>query len=368
MEVFKATHKDRAQQRFLDHNTSTFTFLTVVLTREVVTVFHRGQSSTVSAVEQTTGVDRGGPQHFPRGQSSTASVFELYFSQAPHPSLPQAPVDGRHDEWVCVVDVENDIGYYWNRWDDTTCWRLPRGVKHRQCRLPSGLYRHVAAGGGVQGSSPCLICILARMDHKDTYVVGFWCSSSWLFPSSTLCLVRHGTLEVWTLHSVSSGKHSGTFVSRRSSCGALRDVVHSPFGGLYHRSHCCDLVLFVGRLLRPFVLRECLRRDVVRWLLLLVVLTILYGTVFCCHCYCRDLELFVGLCAVGVFASRCRVVVPLSLVVAYDFVWDSVSMTGNYTIYFQFQEDAGYFCVLNAWFSSNDEICADNNNSFLLSS
>ena len=98
------------------------------------------------------------------------------------------------------------------------------------------------------------------------------------------------------------------------------------------------------------------------WLLLLVVLTILYGTVFCCHCYCRDLELFVGLCAVGVFASRCRVVVEVSLVVAYDFVWDSVSMTGNYTIYFQFQEDAGYFCVLNAWFSSNDEICADNNN------
>ena len=108
--------------------------------------FPRGQSSTASAVEQTVGVDRGGPQRFPRGQSSTASAFEQTFSQAPHRSLPQAPVHGRHDEWVCVVDVENDNEYYWNRWDNTTCWRLPRGVKHRWCLLPSGLYRDVVLG------------------------------------------------------------------------------------------------------------------------------------------------------------------------------------------------------------------------------
>ena len=91
-------------------------------------------------------VGKRGLQRFPRGQSSTASAFEQTFSQAPHPSLPQAPVHGRHDEWVCVVDVENDTEYYWNRWDDTTCWRLPRGVKHRWCRLPSGLYRDVVLG------------------------------------------------------------------------------------------------------------------------------------------------------------------------------------------------------------------------------
>ena len=108
--------------------------------------FPRGQSSTVSAVEQTVGVDRGGPQRFPRGQSSTASAFEQTSSQAPHRSLPQAPVHGRHDEWVCVVDVENDNEYYWNRWDNSTCWRLPRGVKHRWCRLPSGLYMDVVLG------------------------------------------------------------------------------------------------------------------------------------------------------------------------------------------------------------------------------
>ena len=47
-------------------------------------------------------------------------------------------------------------------------------------------------------------------------------------------------------------------------------VVHSPFELLDHRCHCnCrDLVLFVGRLswlCGPFLLRECLRRDVVWW-------------------------------------------------------------------------------------------------------
>ena len=91
-------------------------------------------------------VGKRGLQRFPRGLSSTASAFEQTSSQAPHRSLPHAPVHGRHDEWVCVVDVENDNEYYWNRWDNTTCWRLPRGVKHRWCRLPSGLYMDVVLG------------------------------------------------------------------------------------------------------------------------------------------------------------------------------------------------------------------------------
>ena len=91
-------------------------------------------------------VGKRGLQRFPRGQSSTASAFEQNFSQAPHRSLPQAPVHGRHDEWVCVVDDENDNEYYWNRWDNITCWRLPRGVKHRWCLLPSGLYRDLVLG------------------------------------------------------------------------------------------------------------------------------------------------------------------------------------------------------------------------------
>ena len=36
-----------------------------------------------------------------------------------------------------MVDVENDGEYYWNRRDNSTCCRLPRGVKHRWCLLPS---------------------------------------------------------------------------------------------------------------------------------------------------------------------------------------------------------------------------------------
>ena len=97
----------------------------------------RGQSSPASAVEQTIVPARGGLQGFPRGQSSTASAVEQTFSQAPHRLMPRAPVHGRHDEWVCVVDVENDGEYFWNRLDNSSCWRLPRGVKHRWCLLPS---------------------------------------------------------------------------------------------------------------------------------------------------------------------------------------------------------------------------------------
>ena len=49
---------------------------------------------------------------------------------------------------------------------------------------------------------------------------------------------------------------------------------------------------------------------------------------------------------------------------AYDSVWDSVRpMIGKYIInYFQYQEDVGCVCMLNGWFSSNDDICPDNYN------
>ena len=49
---------------------------------------------------------------------------------------------------------------------------------------------------------------------------------------------------------------------------------------------------------------------------------------------------------------------------AYDSVWDSGKpMTGNYFFnYFQYQDFVGCVCMLNYWFSSNDEICPDNYN------
>ena len=142
VEVFMGFPKDRVPQR-LPVSRPSFPLV------EVFQGFPKDRGSAASAGEQTIVVDR--LQGFPRGQGSTASAVEQTFSQAPHRSMPRAcesrlgglPAQGRHDEWVCVVDVENDGEYFWNWLDNSTCWRLPRGVKHRWCLLPSGLYRDV---------------------------------------------------------------------------------------------------------------------------------------------------------------------------------------------------------------------------------
>ena len=51
---------------------------------------------------------------------------------------------------------------------------------------------------------------------------------------------------------------------------------------------------------------------------------------------------------------------------AYDFAWDSVKpMKGKYTInYIQYQDVVECVCMLKDWFSSIDDICADNHNYF----
>ena len=48
----------------------------------------------------------------------------------------------------------------------------------------------------------------------------------------------------------------------------------------------------------------------------------------------------------------------------HDSAWDSVKpMTGNFFFYyFQYQEDVDCVCMLNGWFSSNNDICPDNYN------
>ena len=107
-------------------------------------------------------------------------------------------------------------------------------------------------------------------------------------------------------------------------CGAHRDVLHSPCEWFYHRCHCnCrDSVLFVGR--RPF-----LRAPM------------------CCGSVCVAMSYGGGFFSPGG---------------AYDSVWDSVKpIAGKYLInYFQHHEDVGCVCMLNGWFSNNDDICADN--------
>ena len=122
---------------------------------EVPTVLTPARIAVQSA-EQIVGTSapRGRVRGFLSGQSSRGKAgFAGEDAPRGSSSLPRAseprpgglPAHGRHDEWVCVVDVENDGEYYWNRRDNSTCWRLPRGVKHRWCLLLCGLYRDVVA-------------------------------------------------------------------------------------------------------------------------------------------------------------------------------------------------------------------------------
>ena len=65
-----------------------------------------------------------------------------------------------------------------------------------------------------------------------------------------------------------------------SSCGAHRDVVHSPLDWLYHRCHCkCRDLVFVGRLLTDCCRVFTSRCRVVVVFSLPVLLTMPFGTV-----------------------------------------------------------------------------------------
>ena len=161
---------------------------TIVPVRGGLQGFPKDRGSTAFAGEQTIVVDRGGlqgfsedrvPQRLPLSRPPLLIVFKVFpedrvpqrpaveqtFSQAPHRSMPRAcqprlgglPAQGRHDEWVCVVDVENGGEYFWNRLNNSSCWRLPRGVKHRWCLLPSGLYRDVVSQVDYRVLPPSLI-------------------------------------------------------------------------------------------------------------------------------------------------------------------------------------------------------------------
>ena len=143
---------------------STFPFLMVVL-KEVFNVFL---------------VDRV-PQRLP----SSRIFLRLLILRCHEPRFMAVMTSGC--AWLMR---SNDTEYYWNRWDDT--FLLAAAERSQAPLVPAPLWplQGCGVGRGVLGSSPSLIGILAGMDQKDPYVVGFWCSSPWLFPSSTLCLVR----------------------------------------------------------------------------------------------------------------------------------------------------------------------------------
>ena len=80
---------------------------------------------------------------------------------------------------------------------------------------------------------------------------------------------------------------------------------------------------------------------------------------------CRQTALSLRLqCAARVLASPLSCDGGSSSDGAYDSLWEvAMPDEGNYTItYFQYQEDFGCVCMLNAWFSFYDGICADNHN------
>ena len=69
-------------------------------------------------------------------------------------------------------------------------------------------------------------------------------------------------------------------------------------------------------------------------------------------------------CLAGVFASRCRVVVEVSLLIVLRFCLGQRE-TDDWKIrrlFFQYQEDVECVCILNDCFSSNYDICPDNYN------
>ena len=139
------------------------------------------------------------------------------------------------------------------------------------------------------------------------------CRSLVFMVVSVFCAMLGSTLDTCRLVRCNVRVHS-------SSCGAHRDVVHSPLDCLYHRCHCicCDLV-FVGRL----------------------------------PCCCRSVYVAMS-CGGGFFTPDA----------AYDSVWDSVKpMTGKFFNYFPVPRVCWMCCMLNYWFSSIDDICPDNYNS-----
>ena len=201
VEVFKASPKDRAQQRFLEQNTSTFPFLTVVLKREVVTVFPEDRvpqclllsrpSVLIVEVLSVFLVDRV-PQRLP----SSRLLLRLLIGRCHKPRF--------------MVDMTS--GCAWLMWRTITSTTGTGGTTLRPggCRGESS-----TAGAG----SPLVSTWMLFSDQKDSCAVvlvvmtHLRCfSSSWLSPYSALCLVRHWLHAVGYVAPSSSGKYSGAFV------------------------------------------------------------------------------------------------------------------------------------------------------------
>ena len=173
VEVFKASPRDRAHQRFVEQKTSTFPFLMVVLEREVFTVFPEDRvpqrlllsrpSVLIVEVLNVFLVDRV-PQRLP----SSRLFLRLFIDRCHKPRFMTS-------------------GCAWLMWRTTTSTTGTGGTTLRAggCRGESstagacfplastGMLCCRRSSGFFPLSDHIQLCILAGMDQKDTYAVGF---------------------------------------------------------------------------------------------------------------------------------------------------------------------------------------------------
>ena len=176
MEVFKASRMDRAHLRFVEQKTSTFPFLMVVLEREVFTVFPENRvpqrlllsrpSVLIVEVLSVFLVDRV-PQRLP----SSRLFLRLLIGRCHKPRFMAVMTSG------CA----------WLMWRTTTSTTGTGGTTLRAggCRGESstagacsplastGMLCCRRSSGIFPLSDHIQFCILAGMDQKDTYAVGF---------------------------------------------------------------------------------------------------------------------------------------------------------------------------------------------------
>ena len=233
VEVFKASPRDRAHQRFVEQKTSTFPFLMVVLEREVFTVFPEDRvpqclllsrpSVLIVEVLNVFLVDRV-PQRLP----SSRLFLGLLIDRCHKPRFMAVMTSG------CA----------WLMWRTTTSTTGTDGTTLRAggCRGESstagacsplastGMLCCRRSSGIFPLSDHILFCILAGMDQKDTYAVGFGGDYTFAlyFSSVSGVLPSSSSTEWWTFlfYEYGFGRPSlewevqSAFRVHSSSCGA----------------------------------------------------------------------------------------------------------------------------------------------------
>ena len=226
--------------------------------------------------------------------------------------------------FLAALVVDNDSGSLAGAGftgDDVPRVTFPSGVvRPKMLRIMAGLVQKDSCSGMAR----LVLLVILHLALFLLYVAsflgddfrnGFWKnftrrSSSWLSPYSAQCLVRHWIHAVW-------------YVAMCVSTAPVAEPIVMSF--------------------------------TVPWIGCTIVATanvVTSSSSADCPDCCRTVYVVMS-CGGGFFTPGA----------AYDSVWDSVKpMTGTFFNYFQYQEFVGCVCMLNYWFSSNDDICPDNYN------